>query len=261
MKWKGREMEKQMPRPQKSRRICGYPDFWTFSPEEETDQQVALTLDEYEAIRLIDFMDQTQEEAARQMQVARTTVTAIYDRARKKMADAIVNGKRIRISGGNYRLDDMITDAVIQKGRNAMRIAVTYENGEIFQHFGHTSAFKLFDIENNMVVNEQVVNTNGQGHSSLAAFLKQAAVDRLICSGIGEGAQNALKEAGIELYGGISGSADAAVQKLLAGTLPQNAEANCNHHHHHDHDHQHQHHHHHDHGAEHKCGAHGCGNH
>ena len=81
-----------------------------------------------------------------------------------------------------------------------MRIAVTYENGEIFQHFGHTEQFKLYDIENSQVVRSQIVDTNGQGHGALAGFLTEAGADVLICGGIGGGAQSALATAGIKLY-------------------------------------------------------------
>lgn len=127
-----------------------------------------------------------------------------------------------------------------------MKIAVTYENGNIFQHFGHTEQFKLYTIENNMVSSSEVVNTNGSGHGALAGFLSANGVDTLICGGIGGGAQIALAEAGIRLYGGVSGSADAAVSALLAGDLGYDPEVKCDHHDH-------------EHGEGHSCGSHGCG--
>ena len=114
-----------------------------------------------------------------------------------------------------------------------MRIAVTYENGEIFQHFGHTGQFKFYDVEEGKIVTEQIVNTNGSGHGALAGFLKAAQVDSLICGGIGMGARNALAEAGIKLYGGVSGSADSAAQSLAAGTLQYDPNVQCGHHGHH----------------------------
>lgn len=128
-----------------------------------------------------------------------------------------------------------------------MRIAVTYENGEIFQHFGHTEQFKLYDVENGKVVSSEVVDTNGSGHGALAGILQAAKVDTLICGGIGGGAQMALAEAGIRLYGGVSGSADEAVSALLADTLNYNPDVHCDHHNH-------------EHGDEpHACGENGCG--
>ena len=114
-----------------------------------------------------------------------------------------------------------------------MRIAVTYENGEIFQHFGHTEQFKLYDVENGMITKEQIVDTNGSGHGALAGFLKAAEVDALICGGIGGGAQMALAEAGIRLYGGVQGSADEAAKALAEDRLAFDPDVKCNHHEHH----------------------------
>lgn len=127
-----------------------------------------------------------------------------------------------------------------------MRVAVTYENGQIFQHFGHTEQFKLYDVENGQIVREQVVDTNGSGHGALAGFLTEYQVEVLICGGIGGGAQNALAQAGIRLYGGVSGSADEAVKALAAGKLDYNPDVQCSHH---------------DHGHDHSCGDHVCGSH
>ena len=195
-----------MPRKQRCRWIGGYPDHWEFSPEEVSDKEpVVLSLDEFETIRLLDREGLTQEQSAERMGIARTTVTAIYESARRKVAEALVDGKRLLIRGGNYRLNDQGAENIIQKGTGNMRIAVTYENGEVFQHFGHTEQFKLYDIEDGKIVSEQIVPTNGSGHGALAGFLKAAQVDALICGGIGMGAQNALAEANIKLYGGVSG--------------------------------------------------------
>ncbi len=127
-----------------------------------------------------------------------------------------------------------------------MRIAVTYENGNIFQHFGHTSQFKLYDVENGSIVTSRVIDTNGIGHGALAGLLQGLGVDVLICGGIGGGAQNALAAAAIRLFGGVSGDADEAVEALVSGVLNYNPNVQCNHHGEH---------HHHEGG----CGSHGCG--
>ena len=129
-----------------------------------------------------------------------------------------------------------------------MKIAVTYDNGNIFQHFGKTENFKVYEVEDNKVVSSEVIGSNGTGHGALAGLLSEQGVDVLICGGIGGGAQSALTEAGIRFYGGVSGSADAAVQALLDGSLGYDPEARCDHH-----DHAH--------GAGHTCGEHGCGEH
>ena len=93
-----------MPRPQKKRYVCCLPKSGSFTPDIMTEGDVILTVDEYETIRLIDLEEKTQEECAGQMHVARTTVQAIYNQARRKVADALVNGKRLTISGGDYKL-------------------------------------------------------------------------------------------------------------------------------------------------------------
>ena len=130
-----------------------------------------------------------------------------------------------------------------------MRIAVTYENGMIFQHFGRTETFKVYDIEDGKVISAEVIGNNGTGHGALAGLLAGKGVDALICGGIGGGAQMALAQAGVKLFGGCSGSADAAVEALLKGELEYSENVQCNHHG--------EHHHHHEGG----CGSHGCGHH
>ena len=237
-----------MARPKKSRRICNIPEFQSFLSEDGAeDEKVFLNLDEYEAMRLIDYENHTHEMCALQMDISRTTVTEIYESARKKIADAIVNGKNLVISGGNFRLcggdangcssksfcnaDEQNISNINKKEKNIMKIAVTYENEEVFQHFGKTPAFKLYDIENNGVAGSQVVNTNGSGHGALAGFLTSVGADFLICGGIGGGAVMALEEAGIKLFAGVSGNADEAVNALLNGTLVFDRDASCNHNH------------------------------
>ena len=130
-----------------------------------------------------------------------------------------------------------------------MKIAVTYENGQIFQHFGHTEQFKVYEIEDNTIISFKVIDTNGQGHGALAGLLKTLGADVLICGGIGGGAQMALADAGIKLYGGVSGSCDAAVVAYLANNLGYNPNVKCDHH-----DHEHN-------DGAHSCGNHGCGTH
>ncbi len=133
-----------------------------------------------------------------------------------------------------------------------MKIAVTYENGQVFQHFGHTAYFKLYEVEDNQIRSSEVVSTNGSGHGALAEILRAQQADVLICGGIGGGAQIALAQAGIKLLGGVQGDADAAVNALLSGNLIYNPHVQCNHHGEHHHG-----------GScgEHGCGSHGCGNH
>ncbi len=249
-----------MPRPCKRRRICVEPSCERFGPVNGSAfcrETVIMTLDEYECIRLMDQEHLTQEQCALQMKVARTTVQSIYSSAREKLADCLVHGKELCITGGNYMLCKeqreccrkhcMGTAKDQEEGEHrTMKIGVTYENGQIFQHFGHTEQFKVYEVQDNKVVSSQVIDTNGSGHGALAGFLKEHQVETLICGGIGAGAQNALASAGIKLYGGVSGDADAAVEALLNGKLDYNPNVRCDHH-----------------GEHHEggCKSHGCGEH
>ena len=189
-----------MPRPVRCRRIGQMPMFRSFSPDDAPDAEVIrLTLDEYETLRLMDAEGLNQESCAARMNVARTTVTAIYESARRKIATALVQGKRLQITGGCCEFAPVPPpEHLMMKGSQSMRIAIPYEQGEIFQHFGHTEQFKLYDVENGAIVREQIVDTNGSGH-----------------------------------YAGVTGSADTAAKALAAGSLEYDPDARCDHHDHH----------------------------
>ena len=225
-----------MPRPCKRRRVCALPGCRRFGDLEGDRHQepIEMAVDEFEAIRLVDLLDLTQEDAARQMGVARATVQSIYGSARKKLALSLVEGRELRIGGGEYQVcpgDQGCPHCpkISAKGaKSAMKIAVTYENGQVFQHFGHTAQFKIYEVQDGQVASSQVVDT-------------------LICGGIGGGARTALAQAGIQLYGGVSGSADQAVEDLLAQKLVFQPDILCSHHE--------------GHGEGHSCGDHGCGSH
>ncbi len=226
----GKEMH--MPRPVRCRRIERLPVYRSFSPDDiSAEESVSMTVDEYEALRLLDDEGLTQETCAVRMNIARTTVTAIYDSARKKVADALVHGKRLLITGGCCEFEPVeIDQEIMEKGGGSMRIAVTYDHGEIFQHFGHSEQFKLYDAVDGKIIGEQVADTNGNGHGALAGFLQAAKVDALICGGIGMGARMALADAGIKLYAGVQGPADAAAKALAEGNLEYDPDAHCDHH-------------------------------
>lgn len=111
-----------------------------------------------------------------------------------------------------------------------MKVAVTYANGEVFQHFGHTEQFKVYEIADGKILSSEVIGTEGAGHSSLAGFLKNKGVEILICGGMGGGAKMALTAQGIEFYPGVSGNADMAVEAFLRKELQYDANTECNHH-------------------------------
>ena len=124
-----------------------------------------------------------------------------------------------------------------------MKIAVTYENGMVYQHFGHCENFKLYDAADGAVNGSKIVSAAGSGHGALAGFLKKEGADVLICGGIGAGARQALEDAGIRFYPGVTGEADEAVKALLEGRLSYQPDVVCSHHHE----------------GGHQCGSHACG--
>lgn len=243
-----------MARPAKFRRVCRLPLCQEFYGGKGNDSAITLTVEEYETIRLIDYMGFSQEECGRQMGGSRATIQALYTEARKKLARFLVEGTSLKIEGGNYSLCEQKAKG---KGEKRMKIAVTYDNGQVFQHFGHTEQFKIYEVENGQIVSAEVVDTNGQGHGALGGFLAEQGVNVLICGGIGGGARNALAAAGIQLFGGACGDADAQVASFLAGSLNYDPDVMCSHHgeghgegqncggHGH-------------HGGDHGCGNHGC---
>ena len=237
-----------MPRPVKCRKVCHFPNVLEFFPADDTEKKtpIVLTVDEYETIRLLD---------------KKGYYNGIYELARKKIADALIDGHPLRIEGGDFRICDGQSSScsfggcykqeiyqkyAVEKGEGIMRIAVTYENGQIFQHFGHTETFKIYDAEEGKVVRSEVVDTNGSGHGALAGVLNALNADVLICGGIGGGAQTALAAAGIKLFGGVLGDADKAVEAFINETLDYNPDVKCSHHEH-------------SHGEGHTCGEQGCG--
>lgn len=222
-----------MPRPRKCRKICHYPQTLHFLPAEgaEGKEPIILTLDEYEAVRLIDKEGMSQEQCGELMNIARTTVQLIYTSARKKLADALVDGLPLTIAGGDYQLCDgrkalCGIDTCIKhqfhqkygkpKESQVVRIAVPWENGQIFQHFGRSGQFKLYDTLDGTIRAGEILDTSDCAHGALLAdILHTLQTDVLICGSIGDCARAAVEAAGIKLRNGISGGADQAVEALL----------------------------------------------
>lgn len=210
--YKGRKAP--MPRSPRCRQICGVPQVDTFCPNGcENTEPILLTLDEYEVIRLVDLEQQTHEQCAAQMDISRSTVQEIYESARSKIAAYLVHGKPLHITGGNYRIcggqeaahcgrccrmqrANMEKSGKTCKGDSIMKIAVAYENGQIFQHFGHTEQFKLYEAVDGKITHAKVVDTNGSGHGALAGFLMQHGVDTLVCGGIGRRCAGSTRRSG-----------------------------------------------------------------
>ena len=172
-----------MPRPQRCRKVCSEPEYSMFYPAGfASGDTVTLTVDEYEVIRLVDLEKLTHSQAAELMEISRTTATEIYNIAREKIAECIVNGRPLAVSGGSYVLcgggkccgcpRGEGCSKVKSKGNGIMRIAVTFDNGKIFQHFGHTRFFKFYDVTDGKVTGSEVMAAPESGHGALEGLLK-----------------------------------------------------------------------------------------
>ena len=182
-------------RREKLRRVGIIPEYRGFTPDGlASGDAIDMTIDELEVLRLCDLEGLNQEAVAQQMGIARATVAAICSRAHRKVANALVNGRALIIEGGNIVYSPITTTTAVWPAKevDTMRVATTYDNGNIFMHFGRSEQFKIYDIQDGKVLNEQVVGTGGTGHGALAGLLSNGGVDTLICGGIGGGAINAL---------------------------------------------------------------------
>lgn len=239
-----------MPRSRKCRRVCLEPACRIFRAASRKTA-VELRLDELEALRLVDLEELDQQEAAIRMGISRGTLQRLLYSAHRRIALALIEGRSIAISDGGVAIagpgecDDASAcrfccrkhpetasgrpPETREKG-DIMIIAVTCENDNVFQHFGHTPSFALFTVEDGRLTGRVDVPTGESGHGALAGFLKERNVDVLICGGIGGGAQQALANCGIKLVGGVQGDVTEAVGRYLAGTLETDPNFSCNHH-------------------------------
>jgi len=109
-----------------------------------------------------------------------------------------------------------------------MKIAVTTQGDQIFQHFGQCQNFTVYAVENGVIVEKAMIDASRNGHAALAGFLKDAGVNILFCGGIGDGAKQMLASAGIELISGLQGNIEDAVNAYLAGDLTDKG-GSCSH--------------------------------
>ena len=246
-----------MPRPEKQRNICPLTGERRFSTEGNAPA-LEIRADELEALRLCDLEELSQQEAADRMGISRGTLQRLLYSAHRQIAFALVRGRSIRLdppTGSRCAGKDNCRKRCrfcrknrkpTRNGGKSMIIAVTSANGEVFQHFGHTPEFTLYETKGDELLGPRVIPTGENGHGALAGILDALGVEVLICGGIGGGAQMALDEIGVKVVGGASGKVTDVVAAFLKGELEVNPDFQC---HHHDHD------------AEHKCGEHGCGGH
>ena len=221
-----------VPRPRKKKVISEEPAYRCFGCHGRCGApKVEMSLEEYETIVLLDGEGLSQEEAAFRMKASRTTVTLLYASARKKVADFLIHGKQLSLDGGSYVVapngQKQGIDTCKKEGSKKMRIAVSYENEEVFQHFGQSPSFKIYDIKDKKVVSSSVEATHGVGHRDLIPWLKERKVEVLICGGIGGMAIDLLSEAGIACYAGVTGKADSVVGQFLANSLVSVSTPTC----------------------------------
>lgn len=176
-------------------------------------ETVVLGLDEAEALRLADLEGLYQEAAARSMGVSRPTFGRIVESARRKVADAVLNGKALRLEGGEI--------CVKKEGETKMKIAVPSNNGMVDEHFGHCKEFLVFEVAGGKIAGESVLpSTEGCGcKSGIAAELARLGVTHLVAGNMGEGAVRVLGANGVKVIRGASGKARAAAEALASGTL------------------------------------------
>jgi predicted DNA-binding protein (UPF0251 family)/predicted Fe-Mo cluster-binding NifX family protein len=177
-------------------------------------EEVTLGLDGAEAIRLADLEGLYQDAAALRMGVSRQTFGRIVEAARRTVADAIINGKRLRIEGGEI--------IVRTEGTTTMKIAVPVRGKEVDSHFGHCEGFSVFTLDERkaIVAEELLASPAGCGcKSGVGATLAKMGVSHLVAGNMGEGAVRVLASHGIAVTRGAAGDARAAVERFAAGTL------------------------------------------
>ena len=219
-----------MPRPCKCRRVCGNPAADYFKPRgiPVCDlQEICLTLDEFEAVRLADLEGLYQEDAAKKMNVSRQTFGNIIESAHKKIADAIINAKALKIKGG-----------VVKMMQNKMRLCIPTTTNEgkaatVHGHFGSAPFFMIFDTATSVV---EVIDNANEHHShgtcQPMSALTGRKIDAVVCAGMGARAVQKLNEGGIKVYRSISGSVADIVGQFLKGGLEEiTVENACNQHH------------------------------
>jgi predicted Fe-Mo cluster-binding NifX family protein/predicted DNA-binding protein (UPF0251 family) len=186
---------------------------------------ILLSIEEWEALRLVDYAGTEQSVAAESMDISRQSVQMLLASARSKVARALVEGQCLLIQGNPPQIETIDSQRKLK-----MKIAVTCENEEVFPHFGRTPEFYIVNVEDGKIASEEFLAAPAQGHGALVGFLAEQGVETLICGGIGGGAVNSFRAAGIQIYAGASGRVKAQVLSLLSGQLPQQGDANCDHH-------------------------------
>jgi predicted DNA-binding protein (UPF0251 family)/predicted Fe-Mo cluster-binding NifX family protein len=228
-----------MPRKLCPKTVRSIPLVRAFTPYESdpgtAQDGIILLLEEWEALRLVDYAGFEQVQAALSMGISRQSVQMLLSSARSKLARAVVEGLPLSIQGDPEKTEEK--NRPLFKRNLLMKIAVTTQHTQVFPHFGRTPEFYIATAEDGKIVEENIVPAPAEGHGALVGFLISQSVDTLICGGVGGGAVNSLRAAGIQVYAGAAGPVKDQVLSLLGGQLPQHGEANCENHEEHNHNH------------------------
>jgi len=219
-----------MPRPFKSRSILEKPRCSRFSPDQVQERgSIVLSLDEYEVIRNCDYERLSQENCATIMQISRTTVQRIYASARIKIAEALVLGKILEIDGGKVTMtDENPFDKAShpnERGEITMKIALGLDGLNVAGHFGQCNDFRIVEVENNVVINQEDIHDEVHVHQARPQFLKDKGVDVLIMNTMGKGAYNRLLALNIQCVSAENKTVNDALEAYLNKTLTKQLEA------------------------------------
>lgn len=234
-----------MPRPPKWRCLECRPGTQVFGPAGApmgTLDKAVLSFDEFEALRLLHLEHLGQEEVGRRLGVSRSTVSRMASRAHRTVTEALVHGKALCVEDGP------VTVVCIDGGRQGhendlsdsgglMIVAVPHLQGSVNAHFGSTREFLIATVAGDKVEQTALYQIQGMqhNHAGIAGFLREQGVEVILAGGMGAPMQQALKQAGFEVYCGVSGPVVPAVEAFARGEIEQ-SEVACSHHqgeHHH----------------------------
>lgn len=227
-----------MSRPKQCRVVMATPAVSSFAPvglAQSAPTPVKMNYDEYEAIRLMDYEELQQSQAAELMNVSRPTFTRIYDAARKKVAKAIVEGCGVVITGDNAGFEEYQNRKIKIRIMNQKIAIPTMADGTLSQHFGRAPKFTFVTLKEGEVVETQVLDAPPHEHGSAPRFIAANGGTDVLCGGLGAGAVKILNELGIQVHGGAPVlPVSELVEQYLNGTIvygDSSCHGGCHHHH------------------------------
>lgn len=229
-----------MSRPIKPRRVCHLPLFTEFSAMDGNKKvSVTLTVEEYEIIRLLDYLGFDQERCAKQMQISRGVVQQLYVSARKKIAQSLTEGLSLKIKGGHYALcKDMHNCYMVDrskqqdscklaKEKNELKILVAEHTDDDDRDISELQSFHFYDLVGGKIVRQEEILIAVRNELDFVAALKSLDINVVFAFKMGLGYRNKLNEAGIWMFLGVKGKADDIMQAFLHDTLTCDEKINC----------------------------------